>query len=91
MITTKNIDATITAGTYTLGSWQCPSTATVGDVVHVLTITTDGMLAYVVKGRDAGYVPVGNLTAVPAPARCAQHPAFDADYCPSCGTSRVIG
>lgn len=25
-----------------------------------------------------------------APARCADHPAFDADYCPVCGTATVI-
>lgn len=34
-----------------------------------------------------------HLAAVPdtAPGRCATHPAYDADYCPSCGTARVIG
>jgi endogenous inhibitor of DNA gyrase (YacG/DUF329 family) len=26
-----------------------------------------------------------------APARCAQHPAYDADYCPTCGTTTPIG
>jgi hypothetical protein len=26
-----------------------------------------------------------------APPRCPDHPAYEADYCPSCGTSRVIG
>lgn len=26
-----------------------------------------------------------------APARCTEHPAFEADYCPSCGTAQVIG
>lgn len=25
------------------------------------------------------------------PARCAEHPAYEADYCPVCGTARVIG
>jgi hypothetical protein len=25
------------------------------------------------------------------PERCKLHPAFDADYCPSCGTSQIIG
>lgn len=24
------------------------------------------------------------------PARCAAHPAFEADYCPSCGTAAII-
>lgn len=24
-------------------------------------------------------------------ARCAEHPAFEADYCPSCGTARPVG
>jgi hypothetical protein len=23
--------------------------------------------------------------------RCKIHPAYEADYCPSCGTARVIG
>ena len=23
--------------------------------------------------------------------RCLQHPAYEADYCPLCGTARVIG
>lgn len=30
----------------------------------------------------------------PAPVlagRCTEHPAFDADYCPTCGTARQIG
>lgn len=33
------------------------------------------------------------LTIVPdtRPARCTLHPAFEADYCPSCGTAQVIG
>jgi len=26
-----------------------------------------------------------------AKPRCGKHPAYEADYCPSCGTSRVIG
>lgn len=26
-----------------------------------------------------------------AVAMCATHPAFEADYCPSCGTAQVIG
>lgn len=26
-----------------------------------------------------------------APARCELHPAYEADYCPLCGTARVIG
>ncbi len=25
-----------------------------------------------------------------APVRCALHPAYEADYCPACGTSAVI-
>ena len=32
-----------------------------------------------------------HLAAVPTPARCAQHPAYEPDYCPLCGTARVIG
>ena len=24
------------------------------------------------------------------PARCSEHPAFEADYCPSCGTAQTI-
>lgn len=35
-----------------------------------------------------------HLTAVPAlakPERCEKHRAYDADYCPVCGTARVIG
>jgi Zn-finger nucleic acid-binding protein len=24
-------------------------------------------------------------------ARCAEHPAYEADYCPVCGTAQVIG
>lgn len=26
-----------------------------------------------------------------SPARCAKHPAYEPDYCPLCGTARVIG
>lgn len=26
-----------------------------------------------------------------AAARCATHPAFDADYCPTCGTTTPVG
>jgi len=33
----------------------------------------------------------GRLTAAPAPGRCADHPAYDPDYCPVCGTAREIG
>lgn len=25
------------------------------------------------------------------PARCQDHPAYEADYCPLCGTAQVIG
>ena len=25
------------------------------------------------------------------PERCAKHPAYEPDYCPLCGTARVIG
>lgn len=34
-----------------------------------------------------------HLTIVPAPAstRCPEHRAYEADYCPVCGTARVIG
>jgi len=27
----------------------------------------------------------------PAIVKCDKHPAFEADYCPSCGTSRQMG
>lgn len=48
------------------------------------TAATENMWAifYDVMSRDA---------EAPSPTRCAQHPAFEADYCPSCGTSIVIG
>jgi hypothetical protein len=29
--------------------------------------------------------------ATEAAGRCTLHPAFDADYCPSCGTARPVG
>lgn len=32
-----------------------------------------------------------HLVAVPSPARCKEHPAYTPDYCPLCGTARVIG
>lgn len=38
-----------------------------------------------------------HLAVVPALARilcgqrCDKHPAYEADYCPGCGTARVIG
>lgn len=35
-----------------------------------------------------------HLTLVPdppRPPRCALHPAYEPDYCPLCGTARVIG
>lgn len=35
-----------------------------------------------------------HLTAVPTPAApvmCSEHRAYEADYCPACGTARVIG
>lgn len=31
------------------------------------------------------------ITGTPTPTRCPEHPAYEADYCPSCGTARVIG
>jgi len=31
-----------------------------------------------------------HLTLIASPARCAEHPAFEADYCPRCGTAQVI-
>lgn len=31
------------------------------------------------------------LVTEPASTRCAEHRAYDADYCPVCGTARVIG
>ena len=32
------------------------------------------------------------LVDLPAPAgRCSTHPAYESDYCPACGTARVIG
>ena len=37
-------------------------------------------------------IVTGTYTTPPArPARCKQHPAFEADYCPSCGTAQIIG
>lgn len=27
----------------------------------------------------------------PADTRCPEHPAYEADYCPVCGTAREIG
>lgn len=33
----------------------------------------------------------GDSTMTSTPGRCAQHPAFEADYCPSCGTTTPIG
>jgi hypothetical protein len=32
-----------------------------------------------------------DCAASAAPVRCSEHPAYDADYCPVCGTARVIG
>lgn len=34
-----------------------------------------------------------HLTVVPSvpEGRCSEHPAYEADYCPICGTARVIG
>lgn len=31
------------------------------------------------------------LTPAPAPAPCTEHPAYAADYCPTCGTATTIG
>jgi hypothetical protein len=43
---------------------------------------------YPVLGDDLK--PVG-VPVEPKPGRCTQHPAFDADYCPVCGTTTAIG
>jgi hypothetical protein len=37
--------------------------------------------------RRIGVGTVGTSTAVPTSNRCALHPAFEADYCPACGTA----
>ena len=31
------------------------------------------------------------VATTPAPNRCTEHPAYEADYCPVCGSARVIG
>lgn len=57
-------------------------------------------------GQLLGIFPAGELAAVKALVdanpgasvkpvttmtnACAAHPAYEADYCPSCGTSRII-
>lgn len=38
------------------------------------------------QGRDV----IWNGTTWVDQSRCEKHPAFEADYCPSCGTSAVI-
>ena len=64
-------------------------TVTISDagIVH----TTTGVF----MGDRAGMTTLGWEFAAaelaPAPARCTEHPAYDADYCPLCGTARVIG
>jgi hypothetical protein len=30
-------------------------------------------------------------TTAPVGPRCTEHPAYEADYCPVCGTAREIG
>ena len=40
-------------------------------------------------GRTGG--PYTRRDVAVATGRCPEHPAFDADYCPVCGTARVIG
>ena len=44
--------------------------------------------------RDCGAIDLtaAELVSVTAgtPGRCKAHPAFEADYCPGCGTSTVI-
>lgn len=32
-----------------------------------------------------------NLVQGSKPERCEKHPAYEADYCPGCGTAQVIG
>lgn len=35
-------------------------------------------------------IPGQQLCPACAPGRCVLHPAFEADYCPGCGTATVI-
>jgi hypothetical protein len=44
---------------------------------------------WLADGDNYCAAPIGHTRH--APVRCPQHPAFDADYCPVCGTDVVIG
>lgn len=43
--------------------------------------------------KATGVTALPRLSVVPdtKPGRCTAHPAYEADYCPLCGTATVIG
>jgi hypothetical protein len=51
-----------------------------------VTVDLDG------RGRiDADLTAVTILDEPAKPTRCTIHPAYEADYCPPCGTTTLIG
>lgn len=62
--------------------------------------TSDDDTALAVAGLASGPIRTTLSTGMgvhrrevqaPAPARCQDHPAYEADYCPACGTARPVG
>lgn len=43
------------------------------------------------RDRAADEIEARHLRVLPAPIRCEEHPAYEPDYCPLCGTAAVIG
>jgi hypothetical protein len=54
--------------------------------LHIVTTAAQELDADTVEAM--GLDSTGRGIVVP---RCKLHPAFEADYCPTCGTSQVIG
>lgn len=54
-------------------------------------VRSAGQYVHMTETKSTDPRPLLSIVPDGRPARCAQHPAFEADYCPSCGTSRVIG
>jgi len=62
----------------------CPATYGYTDTCD-LAAGHDGDHAMAFRGQTITW------TNYPTRPRCEAHPAYEADYCPVCGTARVIG
>ncbi len=89
-----DVDALI-GGTFvatrTVRGHSYASTVRIVSAAHSPLGQVSALVVEVETGHSTGMaLEYGDARLTPAPERCAQHPAFEPDNCPRCGTSAVI-